>query len=70
MTEKILKYSINVLEAFNDVRDNRSFAHDNHVLNYHESVLIFNNITNAIKFIENIEKTIRRKHKKKTLLRT
>ncbi|MFI0427372.1 MAG: abortive infection family protein [Flavobacterium sp.] len=58
MTERILKYSIHVLEAFNDVRNNRSFAHDNEILNYSESVLIFNNVTNSIKFIETIEKTI------------
>jgi hypothetical protein len=58
MTEKILKYSIHVIEAFNDVRNNRSFAHDNQILNYSESVLIFNNITNSIKFIETIEKEI------------
>ncbi|GAB3011869.1 hypothetical protein GCM10027284_34100 [Cyclobacterium sediminis] len=58
MTERILKYSIHVIEAFNDVRNNRSFAHDNPILNYSESVLIFNNVTNSIKFIESIEKTI------------
>jgi hypothetical protein len=55
MSEKILKYSINIIEAFNDIRNNRSFAHDNPVLNYHESVLIFNNISSTIKFIEIIE---------------
>lgn len=55
MAEKILKYSINVLDAFNDIRNNKSFAHDNPVLNYPESVLIFNNVTNSIKFIESIE---------------
>jgi len=58
MTERILKYSINVIEAFNDIRNNRSFAHDNEILNYSESVLIFNNVTNSIKFIETVEKTI------------
>ena len=58
MTERILKYSIHVIEAFNDIRNNRSFAHDNAILNYPESVLIFNNVTNSIKFIESIEKTI------------
>tara|TARA_R110002126_G_scaffold84354_1_gene205107 strand:- start:1954 stop:2790 length:837 start_codon:yes stop_codon:yes gene_type:complete len=58
MTERILKYSIHVIEAFNDIRNNRSFAHDNSILNYPESVLIFNNVTNSIKFIESIEKTI------------
>jgi hypothetical protein len=56
MTEKILKTSISILESFNDIRNNKSLAHDNPILNYHESVLIFNNVSNAIKFIEAIEK--------------
>jgi hypothetical protein len=55
MSEKILKYSINIIEAFNDIRNNKSLAHDNPILNYDESVLIFNNVTNSIKFIQNIE---------------
>ncbi|MBD1829824.1 abortive infection family protein [Microcoleus vaginatus GB1-A2] len=55
MTERILKSSISILESFNDVRNNQSLAHDNPILNYHESVLIFNNVSSAIKFIEAIE---------------
>jgi hypothetical protein len=55
MTERILKSSISVLDAFNEVRNNRSFAHDNPILNYSESVLIFNHISSAIRFIESIE---------------
>lgn len=58
MTEKILKYSINVIEAFNDVRNNKSLAHDNSLLNYNESLLIFNNVTNSLKFILTIEEKI------------
>lgn len=64
MTERILKYSIHVIEAFNDIRNNRSFAHDNQILNYSESVLIFNNVTNSMKFIETIEKTIEQENRK------
>lgn len=60
MAEKILKYSINLIEAFNDIRNNKSFAHDNPILNYQESVLIFNNVSNTIKFIESIESTIKK----------
>ncbi len=56
MAERILKSSISILESFNDVRNNRSLTHDNPILNYHESVLIFNNVSSAIKFIEAIEK--------------
>lgn len=55
MTERILKTSVSILEAFNDVRNNRSFAHDNSVLNYNESMLIFNNIASVINFVQSIE---------------
>lgn len=65
MTERILKTSISVLEAFNDVRNNQSFAHDNPVLNYSESILIFNNVSSTIKFIESIEKSIEKSNKAK-----
>lgn len=56
MTERILKSSISVMEAFNKVRNNQSLAHDNAILNYNESLLIFNDIANVIRFIEGIEK--------------
>lgn len=56
MTTRILKSSISILEAFNNVRNDQSFAHDNSILNYNESLLIFNNISNVIRFIETIEK--------------
>ncbi len=58
MSERILKSSISVLESFNDVRNNQSFAHDNHILNYDESLLIFNNIASLIKFIESLERKL------------
>ena len=58
MTQLILKSSISVLESFNDIRNNKSLSHDNPILNYHESILIFNDISNMIKFIESIEKSI------------
>lgn len=44
------------MEAFNKVRNEQSFAHDNPILNYDESLLIFNDIANVLKFIEVIEK--------------
>ena len=56
MTERILKSSISTLEAFNWVRNDQSFAHDNRVLNYDESLLIFNHVTSAIRFTEAIER--------------
>lgn len=55
MSEKILRFSIQVIQAFNDIRNNKSLAHDNPVLNYHESILIFNNVSSTIRFIQFIE---------------
>lgn len=56
MTERILKSSISTLEAFNQVRNDHSFAHDNAVLNYEESLLIYNHVTSCIRFIEAVER--------------
>jgi len=58
MTERILKSSISTLEAFNRVRNDQSFAHDNQVLNYDESLLIFNHVANAVRFIGALERRI------------
>ncbi|MBF00817.1 abortive infection family protein [Flavobacterium coralii] len=58
MTVRILKTSIGNLDSFNHVRNNKSFAHDNPILNYEESVLIFNSISSMIKFIEAVENRI------------
>lgn len=58
MSERILKSSISVLDAFNSVRNNQSLAHANPILNYNESVLIFNNISNTVRFVESIENKI------------
>jgi hypothetical protein len=64
MTERILKSSVAIFEAFNDVRNNQSFAHDNKILNYDESILIASNIFSMIKFIEAVETKIADKTKK------
>lgn len=55
MTERILKSSISTLEAFNEVRNDYSYAHDNPILNYDESLLIFNNVVSSIRFIMALE---------------
>lgn len=55
MTERILKSSISILEAFNDVRNNRSLAHDNPLLNYDEALLIINHVTGAVRFLRGME---------------
>lgn len=55
MTERILKSSISTLEAFNRVRNDTSLAHDNPTLNYDESLLIFNHVCSAVRFIRALE---------------
>jgi len=61
MSGRILKSSISVLDAFNDVRNNQSFAHDNPILNKNEAVLIFNDISNTLRFVDSIERRITEK---------
>lgn len=58
MTEKILKSSISILDAFNEVRNEQSLAHDNHVLDYSESLLIFNNVASSIRFLRALEEEL------------
>lgn len=55
ITERILKSTISIMEAFNKIRNDHSFAHDNKVLNYNESLLIFGHVTSSVRFIESIE---------------
>nr|WP_268259538.1 abortive infection family protein [Allobaculum mucilyticum] len=52
---RALKSSISLLEAFNDIRNNKSYAHDNPVLNKVESEFVVEivssvlNLLNAVK---------------------
>ena len=55
MTERILKYNISIMDAFSKVRNERSPAHPNPILNYSESLLIVNHIASLIRFINAIE---------------
>ena len=59
MAIRILKSSISTLDAFNDVRNNRSLAHDNPILDYDEALLIFNHVASSIRFLSSIEKKVR-----------
>jgi len=59
MTDRILKSSISVLDAFNDVRNNKSLAHDNPILNYEESLLIFNHVAASVRFLKAVEERVR-----------
>ena len=55
ITERILKSTISIMEAFSKVRNNHSFAHDNKILNYNESLLIFSHVTSSVRFIDALE---------------
>lgn len=56
MTIRILKFSISILDSFNFIRNNKSLAHDNEsIVDYSESILIFNNINSLVKFIQELE---------------
>ena len=60
MTLRILKSTISTLEAFNDVRNNRSLAHDNTLLNYDEALLILNHVASSIRFLRALNNRIER----------
>lgn len=55
ITLLIVKSNINILEKFNHIRNNRSLAHDNEILNSNESIFIINNIINLLHFIDKLE---------------
>lgn len=55
MTARILKSFISLLEEFNHVRNKRSLAHDNPILNYRESELIVSGVMLVMKFLRSLE---------------
>ena len=61
MAERILKSSVRIIQDFNHVRNDKSLAHDNPLLNRNESILIFNFVASTIRFIEALEKEIAEK---------
>jgi hypothetical protein len=60
-TLTILSSSIKVLDDLNDVRNNKSLAHDNEILERSEATLIFRNISSSMKFIQGVERRIQAK---------
>jgi len=55
MTKKILKYSISIFDSFNYVRNNKSYAHDNEILNYDESMLVYRTMASILTYICSVE---------------
>lgn len=54
-TDRALKMIISLFEAFNHIRNDRSFAHDNQILEPAEARYIFENISSALRFIRSVE---------------
>ena len=54
MTIQIMKANTNILNNFNNVRNDSSYAHDNAILNKNESKLICSHVIALLKFIDDI----------------
>jgi hypothetical protein len=50
-----MRYSIFIFEKFNDIRNNKSFAHDNEILNIIESEYVVRIMANLLEFIDKVE---------------
>jgi hypothetical protein len=59
MTERILKSSIGTSDAFNKRPERPHLRPRHQILNYDESLLIFNHITSLIRFLRALEARIR-----------
>jgi hypothetical protein len=55
MAERILKSNIKLLESFNTVRNDDSFAHDNPLLSHDEAMLIVAHTAATVRFMRTIE---------------
>lgn len=55
MTQEILRSVGKVLQHFNDIRNNGSFAHDNEIVNADEARLIFETVVSILRFVQSAE---------------
>lgn len=55
MAERILKSSVSVVEAFNEIRNGRSLAHDNPLLGSKEAMFIFKAIANLVQLLDDVD---------------
>lgn len=55
MSLLFIRYSIAVFEKFNDIRNNRSLAHDNQLLESREARFIFDAVGAVLRFIKSID---------------
>lgn len=54
-SEIALKQSISIFEKFNDIRNNKSYAHDNEVLKAEEAIYVINTVLNTLNFLIYLE---------------
>ncbi|MXY54006.1 MAG: DUF3644 domain-containing protein [Gammaproteobacteria bacterium] len=52
---RAMKSSISIFESFNDIRNNKSLAHDNDIVNDAEARYIFDSVSALLRFIKAIE---------------
>jgi len=55
ITRRIVKSAISVFDQFNDVRNNKSFAHDNDLIDQAEARFIFDAVSAFLRFVKTIE---------------
>lgn len=54
ISAQILRNSTGVLQAYNDVRNNASFAHDNEIVDADEARLIVDTVLSVLRFVERV----------------
>lgn len=54
-TDRALKTIISLFDAFNDIRNSHSLAHDNPILEPAEARYVFENVSSALRFIRSVE---------------
>jgi hypothetical protein len=57
ISTRIMKSSISIFEEFNNIRNNRSLAHDNELIDMQEARFIFDAISCVLRFVRSIEAT-------------
>lgn len=55
MSKRIIKSTISVFEQFNHVRNDRSFAHDNDILDEAEARFIFEGVSAFLRFLKTVD---------------
>lgn len=61
-TLNAIQQSISCMTELNDIRNNKSLAHDNELINQDEARYIFNSITNVLQFIDGLENKVKDCH--------